>query len=53
MDKVKVFDAYRRGYITVKECGQILGVEEAQLLQLLRQEEARNPYKLHDRVIGS
>lgn len=31
MDKSKVITAYRRGFITVRECGQILGMEDEQL----------------------
>lgn len=41
MDKSKVLTAYRRGFLTVRECGQILGIEELQLQSLLAAEEAR------------
>ncbi|WP_191089476.1 MULTISPECIES: hypothetical protein [Paenibacillus] len=43
MDKDQVIHAYRRGLITRKECGQILGVENTQLDRLLLQEEGRHP----------
>ncbi|WNS44496.1 hypothetical protein [Paenibacillus sp. MMS20-IR301] len=39
MDKSKVIAAYRRGFLTVRECGQILGMEELQLQSLLAVEE--------------
>jgi exonuclease VII small subunit len=41
MDKSKVIAAYRRGFLTVRECGQILGIEELQLQSLLAVEEGR------------
>lgn len=42
MDKSKVIAAYRRGFLTVRECGQILGVEELQLQSLLKVEEGKD-----------
>lgn len=41
MDKSKVITAYQRGFLTARECGQILGVEELQLQSLLALEEGR------------
>jgi hypothetical protein len=35
MDKRKVIKAYHRGFITIQECGQILGLEQIQLNVLL------------------
>lgn len=35
MDKRKVIDAYRRGFLTPQECAQVLGVERGQLNGLL------------------
>lgn len=35
MDKRKVIDAYRRGFLTLQECAQILGVERSQLKGLM------------------
>lgn len=35
MDKRKVIDAYRRGFLTPQECAQVLGVERGQLKGLL------------------
>lgn len=42
MDKSKVITAYQRGFLTVRECGQILGMEELQLQSLLALEEGRS-----------
>lgn len=44
MDKSKVIAAYKRGFITVRECGQILGVEEMQLERLLQLEERKSTF---------
>ncbi|WP_169744917.1 hypothetical protein [Paenibacillus durus] len=52
MDKSKVIDAYRRGFITVKECGQILGVEDVQLQLLLRQELSKMSCMRESRRVG-
>lgn len=35
MDKRKVIEAYRRGFLTLQECSQILGLEKTQLTDLL------------------
>ncbi|GGG05371.1 hypothetical protein [Paenibacillus aceti] len=35
MDKRKVINAYRRGFLTPQECAQVLGVERKQLDDLL------------------
>ncbi|MFD2371766.1 hypothetical protein ACFSO0_17725 [Brevibacillus sp. GCM10020057] len=43
MDKHKVIEAYRRGLITLQECGQILGAEKQQLDDLLRVDHSRQP----------
>jgi predicted HTH domain antitoxin len=43
MDKQKVIEAYRRGLITLQECGQILGAEKTQLDDLVRAENLRRP----------
>ncbi|WP_019122449.1 hypothetical protein [Brevibacillus massiliensis] len=42
MDKRKVIEAYRRGLITLQECGQILGTEETQLDDLIA---GSHPYR--------
>jgi exonuclease VII small subunit len=53
MDKSKVITAYQRGFITVRECGQILGVEEVQLMRLLQQEESKQSFPAKSQRIGS
>ncbi|MFY0543063.1 hypothetical protein [Brevibacillus sp. H7] len=44
MDKQKVIEAYRRGLITLQECGQILGADKPQLDDLVRVENLRRPF---------
>lgn len=53
MDKSRVIAAYRRGFLTVRECGQILGVEEQQLQSLLKLEESKPDFPPAQRKIGS
>lgn len=36
MDKRKVINAYRRGFITIQECGQILGIEDIRLSRMVQ-----------------
>ncbi|MNF12066.1 hypothetical protein D3C76_143820 [compost metagenome] len=35
MDKRKVIEAYRRGFLTLQECAQVLGVEKAHVTNLM------------------
>jgi hypothetical protein len=35
MDKRKVIAAYRRGFISIQECAQIIGVDGGQMLRLV------------------
>ncbi|MDQ1909413.1 hypothetical protein RAC89_02715 [Paenibacillus sp. GD4] len=37
MDKRKVITAYRRGFITMQECAQILGIDSMQILGLVNE----------------
>ncbi|WP_143759954.1 hypothetical protein [Paenibacillus odorifer] len=53
MDKSKVIAAYKRGFITVRECGQILGVEEMQLERLLQLEERKSTFPPPSQRLGS
>lgn len=46
MDKRKVISAYRRGFITMQECAQILGIDSAQILGLVNDPEMREPSRL-------
>lgn len=50
MDKSKVIAAYRRGFITVRECRQILGVDEGQLIRLLQMEEDKLSYSKYKKA---
>lgn len=42
MDKRKVITAYRRGFITMQECAQILGIDSVQILGLVGDPEHTN-----------
>ena len=35
MDKRKVIAAYRRGFISIQECAQIIGVDSGQMTRLI------------------
>jgi hypothetical protein len=35
MDKRKVITAYRRGFITIHECAQILGIDSLQVVDMV------------------
>ncbi|MFC0214853.1 hypothetical protein ACFFK0_20810 [Paenibacillus chartarius] len=35
MDKRKVISAYRRGFITMQECAQILGIDSVQIMGMM------------------
>jgi predicted DNA-binding transcriptional regulator AlpA len=39
MDKRKVIIAYRRGFITLQECSQILGIDLPQIISLMNDPE--------------
>lgn len=41
MEKQKVIEAYRRGLITLQECGQILGADKSQLDDLVSSDRFR------------
>ncbi|MFD0670412.1 hypothetical protein [Cohnella sp. GCM10027633] len=43
MDKRKVIAAYRRGLISVQECAQILGLDNVQLLNDMREIRTSQP----------
>ncbi|WP_433946436.1 hypothetical protein [Paenibacillus sp. SN-8-1] len=47
MDKRKVIHAYQRGFLTLQECAQILGVERRHVESLLgcKNQEDRNKSK--------
>ncbi|WP_442601100.1 hypothetical protein [Paenibacillus sp. KN14-4R] len=35
MDKRKVILAYRRGFITIQECAQIMGIDSMQIMKMM------------------
>jgi hypothetical protein len=37
MDKRKVITAYRRGFITLQECAQILGIDSKQIIGIMQE----------------
>ncbi|MEF3301802.1 hypothetical protein [Paenibacillus sp. GYB003] len=49
MDKRKVITAYRRGFITIQECAQILGIDSVQVARMIdeqKQSEVTRIYPL-------
>jgi hypothetical protein len=40
MDKRKVITAYRRGFITIQECAQILGIDSMQIMGMVNEPES-------------
>ncbi|GAA4709032.1 hypothetical protein [Brevibacillus fulvus] len=52
MDKHKVIEAYRRGLITLQECGQILGAERKQLDDLVGVEFTRGQSGKHSLFVA-
>lgn len=49
MDKRKVISAYRRGFITMQECAQILGIDAAQIIGLVNNPKMQEPARLTGR----
>ncbi|WP_165921055.1 hypothetical protein [Paenibacillus albiflavus] len=45
MDKRKVIFAYRRGFITMQECAQILGVDKVHIIGLMNDPQMSEPAK--------
>ncbi|MCZ8520533.1 MULTISPECIES: hypothetical protein [Paenibacillus] len=53
MDKRKVITAYRRGFITMQECAQILGIDSPHILGLMNETDAKDKRALkHQPVSG-
>jgi len=46
MDKRKVIAAYRRGFLTIQECAQILGIDSPQILKLVNDPQMSEPKPL-------
>ena len=43
MDKRKVISAYRRGFITMQECAQILGIDSTQIMGMMNDPQLAEP----------
>jgi hypothetical protein len=43
MDKRKVIMAYRRGFITIQECAQILGIDSMQIMGMVNDPQMAEP----------
>jgi hypothetical protein len=49
VDKRKVIMAYRRGFITMQECAQILGIDSLQIMGMVDDPEL-NGTTVHNKV---
>jgi len=45
MDKRKVIAAYRRGFISIQECAQIIGVDSSQMKRLMNEPQLAEAVK--------
>ncbi|MEX2460818.1 MAG: hypothetical protein WD469_05885 [Paenibacillaceae bacterium] len=43
MDKRKVITAYYRGFITIQECAQILGMDVKQTISIVNEPKTEDP----------
>jgi hypothetical protein len=43
LDKRKVITAYRRGFITIQECAQILGIDSGQIMSMVNEPKKEDP----------
>jgi hypothetical protein len=46
MDKRKVISAYRRGFITMQECAQILGIDSIQIMGMMNDPDLHEPSRV-------
>lgn len=49
MDKRKVITAYRRGFITMQECAQILGIDSQKILGMMEETEAQDQPRMRNK----
>ena len=49
MDKRKVIHAYRRGFISMKECAQILGIDSMQIMGMMDDPKHAEPARILQR----
>ncbi|WP_165452310.1 hypothetical protein [Paenibacillus thalictri] len=52
MDKRKVITAYRRGFITMQECAQILGVDSLHIMGLVSDPELQDGARVLQQQTG-
>lgn len=52
MDKRKVITAYRRGFITIQECAQILGIDLPQVAGLIDELKQAEPSRIYPLTVG-
>lgn len=46
VDKRLVINSYRRGFITLKECAQILGIDSMQIMNMVNDTQGSEGFKL-------
>lgn len=51
MDKRKVITAYRRGFITMQECAQILGMDSPQIIGMMEEPEMQEPLRRNRELV--
>ncbi|WP_176705982.1 hypothetical protein [Paenibacillus hemerocallicola] len=52
MDKRKVIMAYRRGFITIQECAQILGIDSAQVMGMVNDQKQTEPSRIYPQPVN-
>ncbi|MDF2713435.1 MAG: hypothetical protein K0R28_360 [Paenibacillus sp.] len=52
MDKRKVITAYRRGFITIQECAQILGIDSAQVMGIVDDLKKSDPSRIYPQPVN-
>lgn len=53
MDKRKVISAYRRGFITMQECAQILGIDSVQIMGMMNDPDMQDTRSLSKQPMNS
>lgn len=53
MDKRKVITAYRKGFITIQECAQILGIDSMQIMGMVNDPDATQPTVTRKQPVNS
>jgi len=52
MDKRKVITAYRRGFITIQECAQILGIDSVQVLGIMNDPQLVDTSRIYPQPVN-